>query len=251
MTALLLALLVLLPAGPPAEAQRLFELGNGLYAEGDFLGAAAAYERARETGWTSTALELNLGNVYTEAGRLGRAVLHFERARRLDPADEAAAYNLRLVRARLGSDTSAAPPPAEAAGRWLAVTFGAWPLAGVAFAGYLAVLTLLGAWVWTRTLPAWRRRALVVLAPLALLVGAAAVLAARYDAAPHAVVVTGSAALRTAPSPEAASAGSAPEGAVLVVTGRAGGWAEVRLPDGTGWAEAGAVEEIRDEALED
>jgi len=245
MMALLFVLLALLPADPPAEAQRLFELGNGLYAEGDFPGATAAYERARETGWTSTALELNLGNAYTESGRLGRAVLHFERARRLDPADEAAAHNLRLVRARLGGDASAAPPPAETAGRWLAVNVGAWPLAGIAFAGYLAVIALLGAWAWTRVLPAWRRRALVVLTPLALLVGAAAVLAARYDATPRAVVVTGPAALRTAPSPESAAAGSAPEGAVLVVTGRADGWAEVRLPDGgTGWAEIGTVEEL-------
>lgn len=244
MMALLLALL-LLPTEPPPEALRLFELGNGLYAEGDFRGAAAAYEQARETGWTSATLELNLGNAYTESGRLGRAVLHFERARRLDPTDEAGAHNLRLVRDRLGNDAPDARPPSEATERWLAATAGAWPLAALAFAGYLAVLALLGAWVWTRELTPWRRRALLVSTAFTALLAAAAVLAARYDATPRAVVVAESAALRTAPTPEAPRAGSAPEGAMLVVTDRRAGWTEVRLPDGTpGWAEAGAVEEL-------
>lgn len=246
MIALLLLLAFFQPApDDSAEAARLFALGNELYAEGDALGAAAAYERAAETGWTSAALETNLGTVYAEAGRLGRAVLHLERARRLDPNDEAVAHNLTVVLDRLGDDVGAALPPSETAGRWLASTVGVGSLAVLAFVLYLAVITLLVAWTWTRALPVWRRRALVALAPLAVLVGAAAVLAARAEALPRAVVVAEAAALRTAPTPEAASAGSAPEGAVLVVTDRAGGWAEVRLPDGsTGWAEIGAVEEI-------
>lgn len=243
----LLLLLALLQPDPPAdraEAARLFALGNELYAEGDFHGAAAAYERAAATGWTSVALELNLGNAYAEAGRLGRAALHVERALRLDPSDEAARHNLGAIRTRLGND-AVAPPPAEAVGRWLVVAFGAWPLAVLAFLGYLAVIALLGAWAWTRALPPWNRRALVVLVPLTLLLGGAAVLATRYEATPRAVVVAGAAALRTAPTPEAASAGTAPEGAVLTVTDRRTGWAEVRLPDGTsGWAETSAVEEV-------
>ena len=81
-------------------------------------------------------------------------------------------------------------------------------------------------------------------AAVTALLGAAAVLAARSDATPRAVAVE-AAALRTAPTPEAPGAGSAAEGAVLVVTDRRAGWTEVRLPDGsTGWAEAAAVEEL-------
>lgn len=247
MIALLLFLVLLQLGAPddPAEADRLLALGNELFAEGDFAGAAAAYERAAATGWTSPALEANLGTAHAEAGRLGRAVLHLERALRLDPHDEAAAHNLTVVRGRLGHDAPASLPISEAAGRWLAAAVGSGLLAALAFALYLGVAALLGAWAWRRSLPAWRRRALVVLAPLTLLVGGGAVLAARAETMARAVVVAESAALRTAPTPEAASAGSAPEGAVLVVTDRAGGWAEVRLPDGgTGWAEAGAVEEL-------
>lgn len=247
MTVLLLLLALLQPGAPSdhTEAERLFGLGNELFAEGDFVGATAAYERTADTGWTSATLEANLGTAYAEAGRLGRAVLHFERALCLDPRDEAAAHNLAVVRGQLGGAEAVTRPPSEAVGRWLAAAVGSWPLAGLGFALYLGITALLGAWAWKRGLPAWRRRTLVVLAPLALMAGAAAVLAARAETTPLSVVVAESAALRTAPTPEAASTGEAPEGAVLVVTGRAGGWLAVRLPDGTsGWAELGAVEEI-------
>lgn len=243
---IVLLLLALFAAPQPdPEAARLFALGGDLYAEGDFHGATAAYEGALETGWTSPALELNLGNAYFEAGRLGYAVLHFERAHRLAPHDAAVQHNLRLARSQLADGAPQPVPPAQAAARWLARYVGAWPLAAVAFGLYLAVLALVGVRVWTRTVSPWQRRALVVLVPLALLVAGAAVMAARFESAPRAVVIAASAPLRTAPSPEAAGAGSAPEGAVLDVTARREPWLEVRLPDGsTGWAEGGVLEEL-------
>lgn len=241
---LLLVLALLLPVQPAAEADTLFTLGNRLYAEGDFQGAVAAYEGAAEAGWTSPALELNLGAAYFEAGELGRAVLHFERAHRLAPRDPEIAHNLRLARARV--DLSPAPlPPTEAVARWLAAHVGADGLALGLFVLYLAVLGLVGVRVWTKTPRPWLRRALLVLVPLGLLVTVAAVGTARYAAQPRAVIVAGEAAVRASPSATSGTTATLPEGAVLPVTDARGGWHAVRLPDGgEGWVAASMLEEV-------
>ncbi|MEP0546669.1 MAG: tetratricopeptide repeat protein [Rhodothermales bacterium] len=244
---LLLALALLLPAQAesPDEAEALFALGNRLYEESDFQGAAAAYEGALDTGWTDPALELRLGNAYFEAGQLGRAVLHFERAHRLAPRNEAVQHNLRLARERVPSAEPSPLAPAEAAARWLAMRVGSDGMAALLFALYLGVLGLVGFQLWTKTENPWRRRALLVLVPLGLLVAVAAVATARYEAQPRAVVVADAAALRTTPSSTGAVAATVPEGSVLTLAAERGAWRGVRLPDGTtAWAGASALEEI-------
>ncbi len=244
----LLALLLLAPQAERAEAERLFALGNRLADEGDPGGAAAAYEGALGTGWTSPELELNLGSAYLRAGQLGRAVLHVERAQRLAPREPAVQHNLRLVRERVGR-AEAPPSPAEAAARWLSVRLGAGEVTAGLLVLYLAALGLVALRLGTRAARPWLRRALVVLVPLTALVAVAAVLTARTEAAPSAVALAG-VDVRSAPSGTAPVTEHLPEGAVLAVTERRGLerhslWRAVRLSDGTvGWAEAAALEEI-------
>lgn len=239
----MIALVLLLLAGP-SDAERLFTLGNALLAEGDAAGAVAAYEGAHATGWTSPALELNWSLAEVQTGRLGRAVLHAERAHHLDPDDADAAQTLRLLRERL--DLTPTPlPPIQAAARWFADTVGSGLLVALAFALYLAALALVGLAVWNRTLPVPRRRALTVLVPTLLLVIAAAVGAAQWETAPRAVVVADEATVRSAPTPEAGQRGTVPEGTLLDVTERRDRWLGVRLADGTvGWASTDAVEAL-------
>jgi hypothetical protein len=244
---LFLALALLLPAQAQSsdEAEALFALGNRLYEESDFQGAAAAYEGALDTGWTGPGLELRLGNAYFEAGQFGRAVLHFERAHRQAPRSDAVQHNLRLARERVASAEPSPLAPAEAVARWLATRIGGDTLAVLLFVLYLGVLGLLGFWLWTKTTSPWLRRTLLVLVPLGLLVAVAAVATARYETRPRAVVVADAAALRTTPSATAAVAATVPEGSVLTLAAERGAWRGVRLPDGTtAWAGASALEEI-------
>ena len=243
---LFLALILFLPAqaGDAADADTLVALGDRLYAERDMRGAAAAYEGALATGRTGPGLELRLGNAYFEAGQLGRAVLHFERAHRLAPREADVAHNLRLARERVGSRSTALAPD-EAAARWLATHIGGDGLAAVLFVLYLAVLGLLAVQVWTRVTPSWLRRALLVLVPLGLFVAVAAVSAARYETRPRAVVVADEATFRTTPSTSGSEAATVLEGTVLPVESERGAWLQVRLPDGTtAWAGAASLEEI-------
>jgi tetratricopeptide (TPR) repeat protein len=90
-----IALLALaLAAADPAA--RLAE-ANALYLEGDFDGAARAYEAMRAEGLDGPDLHLNLGNAHLRQGRRGLALASYERALRLDPGDADARHNLEVA----------------------------------------------------------------------------------------------------------------------------------------------------------
>lgn len=242
LVALLLLALFQPSANGRAEAERLFALGQQLFEEGDVAGAAAAFEGAVATGWTSGALHFNLGTAYLRLGRTGLAVLHLERARRFRPDDEAVTHNLRLAYER-----AAVTPLAEASPPVVAVlqrTVGVGGLMGLALVLYLGTLALVGYRLWTRTPTAALRRALVVLAPLT---GVALVLAVwTWNAArtPTGIVLNQTV-LRAAPGSDAPERRPLAAGQPVRLLGAEGAWRAAQLPDGTrGWLPVRAVEEL-------
>ena len=234
--ALFLVLLQAVPTeGGRAEAERLFGLGRRLFAGGDAAGAVAAFQGAAATGWTAGALEYDWGTACLATGDLGCAVLHLERARRLMPDHAAIAHNLRIARERAGAE----PPPASPA---RALRRGGGALLGLGLALYLGAITLAGYRLWTRRSDPWLRRALVVLAPMAVVVLGLGILTWAERRAPEAVVVRGTA---VHDAPGSGSGADLASGHLVRVLGRRGDWVEVRLPDGgRGWLPARAVERI-------
>ncbi|CAN5523481.1 hypothetical protein BH23BAC4_BH23BAC4_13280 [soil metagenome] len=85
------------------EAVALLEAGDRLMAAGDPAAAGAAFQGARETGWTSADLEHRLANALLGTGESGRAIAHFERARRLAPRDRSIHADLASARQSLSA----------------------------------------------------------------------------------------------------------------------------------------------------
>jgi len=83
-----------LAAGPIAA----YNQGNQLYARKDYAAAALAYQKALEAG-PSAAVHFNLGNALFKSGRIGQAIVHYRRARYLDPRDGDVPANLNFARA--------------------------------------------------------------------------------------------------------------------------------------------------------
>src|SRR5262249_59285760 len=82
-------------AAAPAESPKtVFFRGNSLYSEERYAEAAAQYEQILGEGLASGSLYFNLGNAYFKAGDVGRAMLNYERARRLMPGDPDLVANL-------------------------------------------------------------------------------------------------------------------------------------------------------------
>lgn len=209
--------------------------------------AAAGFEALRAAGLCTAALEYNLGNVHFRLGDLGRAILHYRRAARLDPGDARLAANLRYARDRV--EPSIAPSGRHRLLRQL--LFWHYETPAVQRFRALLALSLIG-WpllvAWLR----WRRRPLLAGGLVAVGLALAAGGSLRwelYDEArrPPAVVVAREVPLRLGRGTGSDLALRQPLGpGVEVRILRAHGeWVEVRLAsDLTGWLPADAVERI-------
>lgn len=95
--------------GMSAQADKAKELYN----EKNYVGAANAYEQLLENAAKVNDVQAvanynyNLGNCYYRTQNFGKAVLHYQRALRINPADDDARFNLQLTQSKLTDQFSA------------------------------------------------------------------------------------------------------------------------------------------------
>lgn len=84
-----------------AEGVSLSQRADSAYTADNFALAEQLYQQAAAEEGTSSTLFYNLGNTYYRQGQLGRAILYYERALKLDPANEDARTNLAFVNSKI------------------------------------------------------------------------------------------------------------------------------------------------------
>lgn len=126
---------VLLSAISAFAAPASLDSASSLYEKGEFQQAADQFLSVAETDGTSASLYYNLGNCYAGLGDLGRAMLYYSRAARLDPSDKEIKNNLNYFASKVedsnraelrGKKISVAPDPDtffSSAHRMIAVDF--------------------------------------------------------------------------------------------------------------------------------
>jgi tetratricopeptide (TPR) repeat protein len=83
------------------KSNELFEKANNAYQNENFEEAYMLYDSLFKKGLSSTELHYNTANALFRLDRLGAAILHYEKALKLDPAFEDASFNLKVARSRL------------------------------------------------------------------------------------------------------------------------------------------------------
>ena len=92
------AILLIFSLGVSAsDMEDLFQEGNRFYQAGDYESALQSYRRILEMGHESGPLYFNMGNCTYKMQEIGRAVLFYERAKKLMPGDEDVRANLALA----------------------------------------------------------------------------------------------------------------------------------------------------------
>lgn len=86
---------------PEISSEGLAAQADSAYMNDNFVQARDLYLQAQKQGGTSPALFYNLGNTYYRMGDLGRAILYYERALRLDPTFADARDNLQFVQSKI------------------------------------------------------------------------------------------------------------------------------------------------------
>ncbi|MDE6715299.1 MAG: tetratricopeptide repeat protein [Muribaculaceae bacterium] len=89
-----------------ASAQSLTEEAEKAYTADNYSEALALYTQAAEQDGVSSDLYYNIGNCYYRMGNNGKAILYYERALNLDPANDNARQNLEFVNNRITDNTN-------------------------------------------------------------------------------------------------------------------------------------------------
>lgn len=88
-------------ADETVDFNAIYNSANEAYAAKDYQAAIEGYEQMVSVGKISPAVYYNLGNAYFRAGSMGLAILNYERALKLEPEHEDAAFNLKLANLRI------------------------------------------------------------------------------------------------------------------------------------------------------
>ncbi len=104
--ALLIICLLQIAAQTPEER---YARAGELYSSGDYSGASAIYRKLYEEGFRSEDLLYNAGNAFFKTGDNASAILFYERARLVAPADEDISYNLQIARSRVSDKFETVP----------------------------------------------------------------------------------------------------------------------------------------------
>lgn len=226
-----------------------YEQAGELYSSGDYPGSAAIYRQLYEEGYRSEDLLYNAGNAFFRSGDNANAILFYERAKLVSPADEDIDYNLQIARSRITDRFETVPRLFFA--RWfdflsLLASTNTWAVIALALfiiALIFAVIFLTRARARGRLIPFWI--AVVSLVFSALI----AVLSIRNNSLVNnnrnAIITCSIVTGRSAPGENASELFVIHSGTKVGVEQELGDYFEVMLPDGNkGWVSADCLEKI-------
>lgn len=248
----LLLLLLTFAASPLANAtpraDSLKHVGDSLYDCQRYVEAVAAYDSALVDG-PSAALYRNLGNAHYRMNDIARAVLYYERALRLRPADKSLRHDLALCATKL-------PDRFQPRHEMFFVTwtrnlrnlFSADAWGGVGICLFLLALLGLGLYQLSER-PALRKTGFfgALAAALCFLVAQACAFSLRHDYSHlhRAVLTAPSVPLREASAPQSRQLRELHGGVAVTLTDSTRTAFEVELPDGErGWVGREHVEKV-------
>ena len=105
----ILSLLLLQASFAFSNNTDLLKEANLAYTEGNYQIAKDKYEQILDSGKQSAALYYNLGNTYFQLKDNGKAMLNYERAKRLKPNDKDIANNILLIHKNLSKKVNTYP----------------------------------------------------------------------------------------------------------------------------------------------
>lgn len=231
------------------EAATLFQQGNQAYQAGDYQQAAEAFERIIALKRENWQVYYNLGNAYFKQRKIGAAILNYERALRLNRANEDIRFNLDL--ANLSVTDHILEPPRSAIVVWLDRALKFFSLEQSA---WWALLFWWGAFLGLIFFFAGRKEGLRRAGlRLAWISGSVCALFAAlffrqwYEqrTEQYGIVMSSRIVARSSPAADATEVFIIHEGAKVRLQERSGVWLRIRLADGkVGWLQAESVTKI-------
>jgi hypothetical protein len=240
--------LLVASVGRAQTPEDIFKRGNAAYEQGRYEAAAEAYRSLLRYEIHDPVVEYNLGNAEFRLGNLGQAILHYERAKRLDPVEPDIRANLEFARS-LCFDRVEAPQQAAVIG-WMHAAqnrLGPDRQAWMALATLWIVVALV-AWCFSRpggwsAAHGWILAGLVLV--LVVLVSSWYATVGRLDRDSTAVVLDDVVEVLAGPGINNPALFTVHEGLTLEIRAEREEWLQVSLPNGlNGWIAKESVAKV-------
>lgn len=246
---LLAAIVALANVARASEFDAQWDRANTAYMNGDWAGATAIYDSIEQAGMASVKLYYNMGGAYFKNGQIGKAVLYYNKALRIDPTDEDTQYNLRVANGYVKDQIEVVPE--FFVSRWVrsvrtAVNSNTWAVLSLV-AGLLMLVALM---IYLLPLGLGYRKAGFA---VAVVMGAFTLLSANFASeqrrnalhSSEAIVMIGAAPVKSSPDRTSKDIFVIHEGTQVTVLDRLGDWCQVSIADGNkGWMPASSIELI-------
>ena len=231
------------------DVARTFQAGNEYYAQNNYKAAIDRYQNVLESGVVSETVLYNLANAHFKNNQLGRAVLCYEKARRLAPRDRDITENLDFARTRI-ADRVERPPEGFFLGQLRRVTN--WvPLdteTALAVSFFVAA-NLCFALFWLDAIPGLSRLALfgsIAFVVMFLIVGTSNLSRIYWqETTREGVILVEKADVLSGPASDSPTLFSIHEGLKVRIENDLPEWAQISLENGwNGWVKKEALGEI-------
>jgi hypothetical protein len=103
-------LLIILSSLAKADSNSIMQTANEYYKNNRYQLAIEEYNKLLLDGFEGTSLYYNLGNAHYRLGKVGYAILYYEKALKLSPNDEDVKHNLALAKLNLKDKVDTLPP---------------------------------------------------------------------------------------------------------------------------------------------
>jgi len=232
-----------------AQPEVFMQQGNRYYQKQNYDQAVQSYLKVLDEGYESAELYYNLGDAYYRDGKLGYAILNYERALKLSPGDDDIRHNLALANSRTIDRLNTLPD--FFLFQWwesfLALfTFSGWVYLSYVF--YVLLLCIIVFYFFTRK-PDNQRPALYSgLLVILLLIISVSISVIKYNREyniKNGIVVEQSATAKLSPDPDSKDAFVIHEGLKVRLEDKVDNYYKIRLKDGKlGWLPVSDVEMI-------
>ena len=223
-----------------------FSKGVTQFSAGDFKGAIEAWNDLYNTGYRSASLAYNMGNAHFKLNNIPSAILFYERAYQLDPADENINYNLQIARTLIVDRFNEIPELFFV--RWyhfltLSMQTNTW--AKISLTSFILCLLLLSVYIYSsnyryKIIGFWSAIFLIILS-LSSLNFSLKNRTLVYDSH-KAIIMTPAVSGKSSPDSSGTDLFVLHEGTRVSVEDHVGDWYDIRLSDGNkGWVPGSAL----------
>ncbi|MDD5423149.1 MAG: hypothetical protein PHT32_07015 [Candidatus Omnitrophica bacterium] len=237
-------------AAEPAakDPNRLFYSANRSYGAGDYKKALEEYLMVLDTGVENGRLHYNIGNGFFKLGKIGYAILCYERARRLIPQDGDLKSNLAYAKTMAGTsypdDSAIRRLTGYIKAPFLDMNLNA--LANLTLALYLIIMVVLAIFIFNRIIA--RKGILLFIVLTAIFLVALSAVSVRYydeEILRHGIIIEKDVECKYEPIDKSTTYYKLHEGDEVTVLTTREGWRRIKRPDGKlAWIKKEAVEII-------